>query len=114
MDQKKVIYISGPITGVPKYYEAFERVDDDLTALGCVVLSPARLPEGMTGDQYRLIKAAMIRAADEVWFLPGHEVSKGSYLELQLCKYLIKPHITFLDWKSYESYLDKVREVLKR
>lgn len=114
MDQKKVIYISGPITGVPKYWEAFDRVDDDLTSMGCVVLSPSRLPEGMTGDQYRLIKAAMIRAADEVWFLPGHEVSSGSYLELQLCKYLIKPHTTFLDWENYERYIDKVREVLKR
>ena len=35
----KVIYIAGPITGVPKYHEAFEAAEDELSAKGFVPLS---------------------------------------------------------------------------
>ena len=34
---------------------------------------------------------AMIRAADLVAFLPGWEQSRGASLEMQYCRYQIKP-----------------------
>ena len=39
---KKVIYIAGPITGVPRYWEAFETAEDELTAAGGICRSARR------------------------------------------------------------------------
>ncbi len=94
-EQKRVIYISGPITGVPKYYEAFEAMEDELSALGYIPLSPARLPTGMTPEQYMRICFAMIDSADAVIFLEGWENSVGARLERDYCFYITKP--TFVD-----------------
>ena len=91
MARKKVIYISGPITGVPEYYKAFEQMEDDIFALDYISLSPSRLPEEMTTGQYMRICFAMIDAADGVIFLPGWQNSVGSRLEREYCLYTNKP-----------------------
>ena len=97
MDVKKVIYISGPITGVPNYWEPFEKAEDDLTGMGFAVLSPAKLPKGMTDEQYMRIDMAMIDSADGVLFLPGWAKSKGAMLEWAYCQYTGKTHATTVD-----------------
>ena len=94
-EEKRVIYISGPITGVPDYYKAFEAMEDELSALGYIPLSPSRLPKGMTSAQYMRICFAMIDTADAVLFLEGWENSMGSRLERDYCFYTTKP--TFVD-----------------
>lgn len=86
-----VVYLSGPITGVPNYWEAFEKVEDQLTSLGWVVLSPAKHPQGLTLAQYMRIDFAMIDVADVVLFLPGSAHSKGAVLEHHYCDYIGKP-----------------------
>lgn len=91
MEGKKVIYIAGPITGVSNYYEAFEKADDYLTSRGYIVLNPARLPAGMTNEQYTRIDTAMIDSADVVLFLPGWQKSNGAHLEWFHCQYTNKP-----------------------
>lgn len=91
MNKKKVVYIAGPITGVPQYYKAFEQAEDELTALGYIPLSPARLPEGMTSEQYMRICFAMIDAADAVLFLAGFTESAGANIEFDYCEYTGKP-----------------------
>lgn len=92
MKEKKVIYIAGPITGVERYWEPFEKAEDELTAKGFIVLTPTRLPEGMTAEQYMRICFAMIDQADAVYFLPGWHMSVGANLEMEYCKYIDKPH----------------------
>ena len=91
-DTKKVVFISGPITGVERYWEAFEKAEDDLTARGFIPLSPSRLPMGMTNAQYLRICLAMIDSADAVLFLPGIHRSKGALVELRYTRYAGKPH----------------------
>lgn len=103
MGEKKVIFISGPITGVSEYYKAFEAMEDELSALGYIPLSPSRLPGGMTYEQYTRICLAMIDSADAVIFLEGYENSTGSRLERDYCFYINKP--AFVD-------LGFMREVL--
>lgn len=96
-EQKKVVYISGPITGVDKYWEAFERAEDDLTALGYIPLSPARLPTGMTNAQYMQICTGMIDAADAVLLLPGWNNSHGAAVEYRYAEYIEKPVVFHRD-----------------
>ena len=98
MGEKKVVYIAGPISGVEKYWEAFEEADDALQAAGFIGLSPARLPWGMTREQYMRICFAMIDSADAVFFLPGWENSEGARLERDYCCYINKPAFVELEW----------------
>lgn len=84
---KKIIYISGPITGVPYYWKNFEAAEEKLERSGYIVLSPAKLPPGMTNEQYMRINFAMIDTADAVYFLPGWANSQGATLERAYCEY---------------------------
>ena len=79
--KKKVVYIAGPITGVKKYWEPFERAEDELTAAGCIVLTPTRLPLGLDNAQYMRIDLATLDCADLVLFLPGWTESHGALVE---------------------------------
>ncbi len=89
-DKKKVVYIAGPITGVEEYWKPFEKAEDNLTALGYIPLSPARLPQGMTNAQYMRICFAMIDSADAVLVLGG-VYSDGVQAEWDYCRYIGKP-----------------------
>lgn len=97
MENKKVIYIAGPITGVKNYWEAFEKVDDELTSRGFVVLTPSRLPWNLDNDKAMKICLAMIDQADAVYFLPGWSRSIGANLEMLYGKYTGKPCFTNLE-----------------
>ena len=97
MERKKVIYLSGPITDVPKYWEPFEQAEEDLIGLGYIPLSPAHLPEGMDKEQYTRIRFAMIDSADAVLFLKGIDSSDGVELENKYCKHIGKPRVALRD-----------------
>ena len=103
------IYLAGGITGVENYKARFAAAKEWLLAeketkevargmlkvspypTADVVLNPAELPEGWPGNVYMDVCLAMIRAADLVVFLPGWEQSRGASLEMQYCRYQIKP-----------------------
>ena len=89
--KKPVVYIAGPITGIERYWEPFEKAEDELEAAGFIALTPTRLPEGLTNDQYMRINLATIDSADAVLFLPGSDKSRGAMLEFHYCEYTGKP-----------------------
>lgn len=91
MNNPKVIYISGPITNVKNYWEAFEQAEEDLQGLGYIALNPAKLPQGMTNSQYMRTCFAMIDSADAVLLLEGWRKSSGANLEAAYCGYTEKP-----------------------
>lgn len=92
MSRRKAVFISGPITGVERYWEPFEDAMDEISAAGYIPLSPTWQPLGLTNEQYMRTCLAMIDAADAVLFLPGWRRSKGSTLEHDYCEYIGKPH----------------------
>lgn len=91
MNSKKVIYIAGPISGVPKYWEAFEKAEDELSAAGYIPLSPSRLPGELSNQKAMQICIGMINAADGALFLPGYQKSRGAQAEYIYCEYIGKP-----------------------
>lgn len=87
MAKKKVVYISGPITGIKHYWRPFEKAEDELNADGCIALNPTSLPEGLTDADYLRICLAMLDSADEVLMLPGWQKSKGANIEWRYARY---------------------------
>lgn len=91
------IYIAGKITGDPNYKDKFQRAEKLLVSQGHIVLNPAILPEGMQPKDYMDICFAMIRAADQVVFIPDCFESEGARLEYNWCCYTGKPKRIMLE-----------------
>lgn len=102
--QKKVVYISGPITGVSNYWGPFEHAEDRIEALGYTALTPTRLPYGMNKAQYMHICFAMIDSADAVLLLDNWSESGGACLEHHYCEYTGKP---------YADSVEKLQKILE-
>ena len=109
-NEKKVIYLAGPITGVPDYRERFTLAEAMVRRAhpSAVILNPATLPDGLTLGQYMRICLAMMDCADEVVFLAGWGNSVGAGIERSLCAYTKK---TANDLWKYRSWLE-MREKL--
>lgn len=87
-----IVYIAGPMKGYPENnWQAFAKAQDQLEELGCVVLNPAVLPDGMPADAYMPICLAMVQQADAVYCLPGWVDSLGATVERQFALYQHKP-----------------------
>lgn len=114
---KPVVYISGPMTGLPGFnFNAFDRQRDFLIGCGFDVISPADLdrqaeyvPEGGDLDKGTM-KAIITRDmagildADAVVFLPGSEKSKGATAEYALAHWYGIPSFRLSDNNTYERF----------
>lgn len=80
--QRKIVYIAGPMSGLPEYNRpAFNTEALHQQQKGHVVLNPANLPDGLTQQQYMGICIEMVKIADEVIMLPNWVNSQGSTAE---------------------------------
>lgn len=95
--EKKVVYISGPISGVKNYWEKFEKVEDVVSGLGYTALTPTRLPEDLSQAQRTRICFAMIDSADVVLFFAGWSGCEFSKFESDYVEMVQKPRVFFKD-----------------
>lgn len=95
--KKKVIYVSGKITGTSDYAERFSAVENKLIAEGYEVLNPVRTgkwldhylePEKPTWTQYMKSAVAAMMKADYIYMMSGWNQSKGARLERFLARVL--------------------------
>lgn len=86
----KKIYISGKITGDPAYRHKFATAEKRLTHQGHIVLSPARLPDGLKFEEYMYLDLAMITICDAICMLPCWKDSSGAKREKRFAETLGK------------------------
>lgn len=84
-----IIYIAGPMTGIPDFNRAaFNEAAVQIIENGHVALNPAILPNGLTQPQYMDICCAMLRAGDAIFLLDGWSNSAGARAEKALAEKL--------------------------
>jgi hypothetical protein len=81
----KKVYLAGKITGDKDYANKFNRWAKILRGGGDIVINPAVLPKDMEHGEYLHICFAMIDVADEVYFLPDWQESRGAMMERDYC-----------------------------
>jgi hypothetical protein len=82
----KIVYIAGPMTGLPDYNRAaFFAAEVDLKKLGAKVLNPAYAPDGLQSHaSYMRIALAMVAEAECMFVLDNWHGSKGVAMEMDL------------------------------
>lgn len=77
------IYISGPITGVENYVEAFEQAEQKLIAEGHEVVNPCKLPHNhdKSWESYMKEDIKAMLDCDAILLLPRWHKSKGAAIE---------------------------------
>ncbi len=95
---KNKIYISGPITGLPKqtYEQRFAEAETFLRDLDFEVVSPLRngLPEAASWNEHMAADLALLAECDGIFLMKGWEKSKGCQIELQSA--LVWPQIRYI------------------
>ena len=83
---KKKVYLSGPITNSPSYWEEFDNAEYNLKGMGYIVLNPTIFPLGLSQADYMRLSMAMIDCCDFVCMLSGWENSDGANVEYLYAK----------------------------
>ena len=85
-----ILYLSGPITGVPDYKEKFDEAAEQLRGRGYTVLNPASAPLGLTQADNMRISLTQLEAADAIALLDGWALSRGAVIEGLYAAYIGK------------------------
>lgn len=92
MAAKPVVYISGPMTGLPENnYPAFNVAAVRLRALGFSVENPAECEQQESWQSYMRAAIVKMMRADALIMLPGWEQSRGARIEFDLAASLSIP-----------------------
>lgn len=90
MTDKPLVYVSGPMTGLPDHnYNTFDRAASRLRSLGYEVINPAETAGGtihLPRETFLRIDVGYVMAAEAVALLPGWSDSKGSKLEVMVAE----------------------------
>lgn len=90
--RRAVVYIAGPMTGLPEFnYPAFHAKAAELRAQGYEVRSPAEQTTGTTDrpwEFYMRLALRLLLDADEIYMLPGWSNSSGACLEYHIANRL--------------------------
>lgn len=101
-----MIYLSGPMTGIPDYnYPEFRKAAKTLRDFGHVVFDPSEAFEGRTDlpkEVYMRKDIEMLLQANVVALLEGWEGSKGAQLEVEVAKQCGIPIKMFSDLLATE------------
>lgn len=85
MNNKKKIYISGPISGhdMEERRAAFAAVERMLREEGLEVVNPLNVafPEGCTHEQYMRVDIALLVGCDYIYLMKGWDSSRGACVE---------------------------------
>ena len=86
--KKKIIYISGKITGDENYRQKFEAAEKLLKEKGYNVINPCKVGEYefFSYEQFLHIDFALIDCVDAVFMLPDWEDSQGATREYHYAK----------------------------
>lgn len=88
MNNKKKIYISGPISGhdIEERRAAFAAVERMLREEGLEVVNPLNVafPEDCTHEQYMRVDIALLIGCDYIYLMKGWHSSRGAWLEFMV------------------------------
>lgn len=87
MSKREIIYISGPMSGLPDFnYPAFDDKHHELFLKGFSVRNPALIPgdDSWTWQQWMRAALKLQLEADVVHMLPGWRKSRGARIERRL------------------------------
>jgi hypothetical protein len=90
----KIVYLSGPITGVSGFQEKFAAAEQVWQDMGHAVINPCHAFSGetnLTQEQYMRFHIGSILAADEMAMLPGWALSKGASFEEHMARMIGMP-----------------------
>lgn len=93
MEENKIVYLSGQISGKDNYKDSFAEAEEYLHERGYIVINPARLDEvseGLSYEQYLRVCYQLIDIADIIFMVSGWQKSKGANAELSYAKSLGK------------------------
>lgn len=98
---KKVVYLSGPMTGLPQFnFPAFNDAAAKLRADGYEVISPAENYGGrhdLPRKMYLRLDVEAVLEVDMIVLLDGWELSKGACLEVAIARELELPIVCYPD-----------------
>lgn len=95
MQRRKLIYVSGPITGIDNYREKFLQACEKLRSDLYNPVDPSMLGEMFHEDtkhsEYMKVALALLQVCDEIYMLEGWENSKGASAELAFAQAVKMP-----------------------
>lgn len=99
MYELRVVFLCGAVTGDPKYKKKFAGARETLQRMGCVVLDPTALPEGLQHDAYLQITLQMLRICDGVCVFNDWTNADGARAEIAEAIRLDLPIVRWADFQ---------------